>query len=908
MAAQNQPTDFTKSLSEEATANALLLAGSQLMRSSQVYSKGNIEEKFGHPEVIDKPSQHTGENLRLGNLFELNQNTTSSSARDYSHNVTTENSKVEFAEANQPVIFSSFFLNKLSITDFAPSVNVEERTAEEIASPVIYRDDSETISGAGFTSGYATVSPVLETFSLIIQPSPNQAETQTNPSLTGLIANNSPTLTVNNLTVDNQAPADDANANNAKTPPPQAPTPDNNSTDIRFNGDSQVSESDSNTITNNTEEAAPPAQVDATPPNKPAMSSINSGGETTSDNTLVFSGTAEANSSVEVFIDGVSIGTTSADGSGNWSVDHTGTTLADGNYTITARATDAAGNVSALSSGLPVTIDTTNPTFNNAVFSLTENSASGTAVGTANGTDATTLSYSFSNDTQTSSDGYFQIDANTGAITLTAAGAAADLLNYEAGANSVQHNVKTTDLAGNQTTAQVTINITDVNEAPTTANNTVTAIEDTTYTFSAGNFKFTDVDAGSSLASVKITSLPASGQLLLNGSTVSINDEISLSDINNNLLTYQPASGISGSQSAIFNYQVSDGNNWSSNSAQMDIDILNTITGTNPASQSSNITVDVNNYTTTNQGFQVTGQKINSSTGVLEAGSLDTFSNQGFGVDASTSGNESNTKVEEIGYDTTWNKSEVVTIDFDQDMADATVSYARLHASKDEIGHWDAYKDGVLVGQGDFTASNGHQGNFNVAIGGGFDQLQFTAKLQDGGPLGSSYLIDSITGNTVAQPTGGNDNLTGTAAGDYISGLGGNDILSGGGSDDLIIGGSGTDTMTGGTGADTFDWNVNDQGTVASPTTDTIMDFNIAENDVLHLQDLLVGETQGTLDQFLTVSASGGDTTIDVAHTGNGQVTQKIVLDNVDLTTHYGTSNSSTIISNLISDGSLITD
>ncbi|MDJ0878497.1 MAG: DUF2341 domain-containing protein [Halieaceae bacterium] len=82
---------------------------------------------------------------------------------------------------------------------------------------------------------------------------------------------------------------------------------------------------------------------------------------TTSDNQLVFSGTAEANSSVEVFIDGVSIGTAGADGGGNWSFDHSGTTLADGSYSLTAQATDAAGNTGALSAGFALTVDTSNP-------------------------------------------------------------------------------------------------------------------------------------------------------------------------------------------------------------------------------------------------------------------------------------------------------------------------------------------------------------------------------------------------------------------------------------------------------------------------------------------------------------------------------------------------------------------
>ena len=76
---------------------------------------------------------------------------------------------------------------------------------------------------------------------------------------------------------------------------------------------------------------------------------------------MFFDGTAEANSSVEVFIDGISIGTTTADGAGDWTFDHTGTTLADGPYSITAQATDVALNVGAVSVGSALTVDTTAP-------------------------------------------------------------------------------------------------------------------------------------------------------------------------------------------------------------------------------------------------------------------------------------------------------------------------------------------------------------------------------------------------------------------------------------------------------------------------------------------------------------------------------------------------------------------
>jgi hypothetical protein len=109
------------------------------------------------------------------------------------------------------------------------------------------------------------------------------------------------------------------------------------------------------------------AVLDKTAPASPVVASISddSGASdsdrVTSDKTLVFNGTAEAASTVEVFIDETSIGTAAADGSGNWSFDHTGTDLTEGTLSVSATATDAAGNVSAASAGLNVVVDLTAP-------------------------------------------------------------------------------------------------------------------------------------------------------------------------------------------------------------------------------------------------------------------------------------------------------------------------------------------------------------------------------------------------------------------------------------------------------------------------------------------------------------------------------------------------------------------
>ncbi|MCP4330653.1 MAG: hypothetical protein GY791_19845, partial [Alphaproteobacteria bacterium] len=84
-----------------------------------------------------------------------------------------------------------------------------------------------------------------------------------------------------------------------------------------------------------------------------------SGDDITADDTLTITGTAEAGATVEIFDGASSLGTAVADGSGDWSFDTA--TLTEGAHSFTAVATDVAGNTSAASGPLAVTIDTIAP-------------------------------------------------------------------------------------------------------------------------------------------------------------------------------------------------------------------------------------------------------------------------------------------------------------------------------------------------------------------------------------------------------------------------------------------------------------------------------------------------------------------------------------------------------------------
>ncbi len=99
--------------------------------------------------------------------------------------------------------------------------------------------------------------------------------------------------------------------------------------------------------------------VDTTAPNAPTITTPATSPYYTNDTTPAVGGTAEANSTVNVY-DGVTlVGTTTADGSGNWSLSTS--VLSETSHTITATATDAAGNISPASTSKTIIVDTTAP-------------------------------------------------------------------------------------------------------------------------------------------------------------------------------------------------------------------------------------------------------------------------------------------------------------------------------------------------------------------------------------------------------------------------------------------------------------------------------------------------------------------------------------------------------------------
>ncbi|MBB4862598.1 VCBS repeat-containing protein [Pseudomonas nitritireducens] len=106
--------------------------------------------------------------------------------------------------------------------------------------------------------------------------------------------------------------------------------------------------------------------------------------------------------------------------------------------------------------------------------------------------------------------------------------------------------------------ATVTITVNGANDAPNGADKTITLDEDSSRSFSAADFGFSDVDHNDALSAVRIDSLPTNGTLKLNGSAVTAGQVIDAADLGK--LVFAPAANANGNNYANFTFSVKDSN------------------------------------------------------------------------------------------------------------------------------------------------------------------------------------------------------------------------------------------------------------------------------------------------------------------------------------------------------------
>nr|WP_315248999.1 Ig-like domain-containing protein [uncultured Duganella sp.] len=164
-------------------------------------------------------------------------------------------------------------------------------------------------------------------------------------------------------------------------------------------------------------------------PSVPALRSQDDSGVSPSDNitsvtTPMFTGTAESGSTVTLYNGSTVLGTAVATG-GTWSI--TSTTLPSGTHSLTVKATDTAGNVSAASPALSVTVDTSAPTSLalGSTSAATASAGSGASLTTLTALDSTAVTYALAtgssgNDADNASFTIAGNSLNVGAAALTA--------------------------------------------------------------------------------------------------------------------------------------------------------------------------------------------------------------------------------------------------------------------------------------------------------------------------------------------------------------------------------------------------------------------------------------------------------------------------------------------------------
>lgn len=136
-------------------------------------------------------------------------------------------------------------------------------------------------------------------------------------------------------------------------------------------------------------------------------------------------------------------------------------TIAD-SYQIEVKVADTNGRTSTKLVTIKVTDVNEAPIINNYSFSIPEGSAEDTVIGTVTATDPDAGDSKYYQITAGNESNIFNVGSLTGQITI---GANSSKLDYET-ATSYTLTVRVTDSAGKTDDATVTINVTDVNEAP----------------------------------------------------------------------------------------------------------------------------------------------------------------------------------------------------------------------------------------------------------------------------------------------------------------------------------------------------------------------------------------------------------------------------------------------------------
>ena len=224
-----------------------------------------------------------------------------------------------------------------------------------------------------------------------------------------------------------------------------------------------------------------------------------------------------------------------------------------GEYDIIVIATDGDGLDAQTT--FKITVENVNdaPAILDQTYNVDENTGNGDFVAMINAHDVDAADSIVFEILSGNEDGAFEINTYIGEVTVKDS----SLLNFETNPSFVL-SVKVTDEAGASSSAAVTIDINDVNDKPSSKDETIAMIENEVYTLKESDFYFSDED-GDALAFVIILNPAVNGVIKLNGVPITADQQVTLADIQAGKLVYQPNKGVSGQGIDFFQYRVNDG-------------------------------------------------------------------------------------------------------------------------------------------------------------------------------------------------------------------------------------------------------------------------------------------------------------------------------------------------------------